>query len=77
MKEMKWISVKDKLPENIDDVLAWSAAYQMHGVFYYRAADARWIAQTDYIDFDCGCQTDKGVNITHWMPLPKPPQLTP
>jgi hypothetical protein len=60
---MKWISVKDRLPPNDLDVLA------------YRDSDG-WIVACYYnhygafmLDFD-----QEAYLISHWMPLPEPPK---
>lgn len=64
---MEWISVNDKLPENIDNVLAYSSlAYNQNcsvEVAFYDE-DQQWKGAPTY--FTNG--------ITHWMPLPEPPQ---
>ena len=60
----EWISVNDRLPEGYKDVL----------VCYKNAVGYR-IDITFYCD---QCEYGDGwflpVNITHWMPLPEPPE---
>ena len=56
---MKWISVKDKLPEGYIRVLVISAVKQ-HVALYMGDRFVVW------------GESIKGV--THWMPLPKPPK---
>lgn len=69
----EWISVKDRLPELIpskgtraysDAVLVWTSGR--------KAMVAIW----DGIDFLCAMSFWEawGEEITHWMPLPKPPK---
>lgn len=65
---MEWISVKDRLPENNEYILLYDSSlglvYEgklLPGDFYYsqRAGYSK--------DIGDGCE------ITHWLPLPKPP----
>lgn len=60
-----WISVKDRLPEEGDDLsimLVWRR-------FEHDYDTVRWRHQQGW---DCVIQ-DKAT-ITHWMPLPEPPK---
>ena len=65
--EQKWISVKDGLPksgENPDWVLVITTE---NGMFFYHVAqlwDDSWATDSEILHF-----------ITHWMPLPEPPQI--
>ena len=54
----EWISVKDRLPENHDPVLTFSN--DIDGCLY-RIMAPRFISGFTE-------------NVTHWMPLPEPPQ---
>lgn len=54
-----WISVDDRLPEEGDRVLSYSNGGMMQRDYIYRN---KWESY------------DRGYNVTHWMPLPKPPQ---
>jgi len=61
----QWISVKDRLPEDGDDLsimLVWRRIEHDYDT-------VRWRYQQGW---DCVIQ-DKAT-ITHWMPLPKPPE---
>ena len=62
---MEWISVKDRLPEEGDTVLGWERGYytvvERHRNGWYWGRD-EWIA-------------DEGGTITHWQPLPEPPEV--
>ena len=55
---MKWISVKDRMPENDDEILISGNGYVWVG--YYRE-DSFWTDQNMPIR-----------NITHWMPIVGP-----
>lgn len=59
-----WISVEDGLPENGDDVLVYTSdEYVSLGEYSNR----KWrVYGTPYFD--------PIAHVTHWMPLPKPPQ---
>ena len=61
----EWISVKDRLPENIANrVLV--VCERSNGVFYAHYEKPFWI----------NLETDKPFisTVTHWMPLPEPPK---
>lgn len=67
MTENKWISVKDRLPKNEQDVLA-----------YLNDGEETRIAPCNYYN---GVWFDSVMNcvvvlqnVTHWMPLPEPPK---
>ena len=69
----KWISVKDRLPESMTEVLCWyeyfrfgnyNRMYQTYGIGYY-FRDGFW-----------GGEVSNGQNtrVIAWMPLPEPPK---
>lgn len=57
---MHWVSVKDRLPNFEQPVLAYSGEELGIG-FAYLDGDGKWYG-------DCG-------DVTHWMPLPAPPEV--
>ena len=59
---MKWISVKDRLPDKDDWVLIFSEENEVE-TSYYRCGSKTFSCQDD-VDL---------VHPTHWMPLPKQP----
>ena len=70
---IKWISVKDGVPEFEQKVLCFGNnqifigyASQFGGTFYWCSTDY------DHIEF-----VQEKEPITHWMPLPDPPLATP
>lgn len=64
----KWISVKDRLPEVRLIVLAYAAPTNgIHFAFRERGSE-------NFVDCDSGYYLN---TVTHWMPLPKPPEVTP
>ena len=69
---MEWISVKDRLPPQDEDILCWCIS---HG-----GENTTFEGQEGYaaIDKNLGngvFRTNAFFNayVTHWMPLPKPP----
>jgi len=65
---MEWISVKDRLPEDISLVLAFGENY--HDAVFFAYSN-----KVDWFDPDIvhNSKIDKG-DVTHWMPLPEPPK---
>ncbi len=66
----EWISVKDRLPENRDDVLVcrtwWNETRNPHIGWYNDVAQEWQILDSDGY-YPCG-------KVTYWMPLPEPPK---
>ena len=62
----EWISVEERLPEGHMQVLMWSARWKIAeaGSYYNKHF---WV----YSEIGDGYIAD---NITHWMPLPPPPE---
>lgn len=74
----EWISVNDKLPEEKKPVLVtWiSIKGDIHSDAVAAIISGRWYwwegNVDDTLDFDAKCIF---VEVTHWMPLPKPPEM--
>ena len=70
---MNWISVKDRLPERNQKVLAWNREEQF-------VASRWWFEEMPeeiyFKSIICGCGNgvDLTEEITHWQPLPEPPK---
>ena len=62
----KWISVKERLPEDDSDVLAYLRTGEEGRIFTANYANGVW--------FDCIFNTLATESTTHWMPLPEPPE---
>ena len=62
----EWISVKDRLPEDDSDVLAYLQIDQEGRIYPANYAKGVW--------FDCIFNTPATGTTTHWMPLPKLPK---
>lgn len=66
----QWISVNDKMPNDIEVVLVWSTSSLKPTVAYY--FDGDWL----YYSINNGCfwlKTQPHIKITHWMYMPPPP----
>ena len=61
--ENKWISVKDRFPEEEEDVLS----YQFNGEI-----NISYTYGHEWRSLESGFRMDNSV-VTHWMPLPEPP----
>ncbi len=62
--ELEWISVNDRLPEDVSDVLFFHVNYGILYGYYY-AGHKSWNSDGwEYHDKKC---------VTHWMKLPEPP----
>lgn len=65
---MEWISVEDRLPEQMVNSFLVALSNGMVTELNYNGFDKKWFHLYEDIDF----QT---VNpVTHWMPLPEPPK---
>lgn len=60
----QWISVKDRLPEEYETVLAYDGDCVEPSVFY---GDYGFYELDKY-------EADPLCGVTHWMPLPEPPK---
>ena len=61
LKEQQWIPVTDRLPQDDEDVLVWVDG--THRDMAYRDEGVWYDEEHNHLK-----------NITHWMPLPKPPK---
>ncbi len=74
---MKWVNVKNRLPENNQEILVYSISLERKcgkklsplACYYYNGFKT-------YNDKESQKWLDS-VEITHWMPLPKPPLINP
>ncbi|HFF8625267.1 dATP/dGTP pyrophosphohydrolase domain-containing protein [Escherichia coli] len=62
-----WISCSERMPEETGDIIVVSDGIVMSGISYSRR-DGFYITALEYDD-------DEPIGgVTHWMPLPEPPQ---
>ena len=62
----EWISVKDRLPKDDSDVLAYSSIGEESRIYPACYSNGVW--------FDCVFNAPTTDTTTHWMPLPQPPK---
>ena len=62
----EWISVTERLPEKGEEVLVFNTRENWTGFAWLRP-DETWTALGFDFPFDLG-------EVTHWMPLPQPPE---
>jgi hypothetical protein len=73
---MKWINVKDKLPEKNKVVLAYGkTTYADNNDFEVRECWVKVDVTPPLWRYDIGCCGDEYYleNVTHWMPFPEKP----
>lgn len=70
---MEWISAKDQLPEERGQVFIYYWDITLGGAKVHRMATAFF--NKDFESFQ-DRETLAHGNVTHWMPLPKPPKPT-
>lgn len=70
---MEWISAKERMPPDKVEVLAYCKR-SLNGYGRKSYLDVAWYnSNFDYWEN----LTHVDVEVTHWMPLPEPPQLKP
>ena len=56
---MEWVSVKERLPSESGEYLIWTGNF--YDIIVFNINSQMWYGHGDYI--------------THWTPLPKPPEV--
>ena len=79
-KRDRWVSVKERLPDNNDEVLAYSPVLGIGNweYYFYESEQGRLWTLNNY-DGNDGIETftfdvDDKIIPTHWQPLPNPPK---
>lgn len=85
---MEWISVKDKLPDEEQEVLLYTEEIESYGRYgkrkkIYHNVYRGYFDGEEWITIYChGCEyifkmnekyQNEHIEVTHWMPLPEPP----
>lgn len=75
----QWIKVEDELPYNGDKVIVYFTTRNNEGIFghtiivYYFLPKNLWLYPTDTYDGEKLIEIE---DVTHWMRIPKPPEIT-
>lgn len=72
IKTNKWISVKERLPENTNNVLIYGGYGYI--IAYRDIVGNCW--EPIWVDQETGTPYVMDCDVTHWQPLPEPPQDT-
>lgn len=67
----EWISVKDRLPDTFDDVLVYSNDCIIS--IAWRETEKR---KNGIVGWHWNSYCKRLGYVTHWMPLPEPPEVT-
>lgn len=76
-KKTKWISVKDRLPKNGTDVLVLTAPGTLSlgkNCVVAEYIHPRMEKSGVFINFYAGYDDKNILAVTHWMPMPEPPE---
>ena len=73
MAEMKWISVKERLPEKEGSYIVRTKTGAVTTARFY---DERTFSETHYLpkEYTRKAAWSRNRDVTHWMPLPEPPK---
>ena len=61
----RWISVEERLPEQHRHVIGWQREWA-NSVEVWIGTSGKWL----------GGDFEPAGNVSHWMPLPEPPEVT-
>ena len=81
VEPIRWISVKDRMPSNYDEVMIWPRpdfGYESFTGHFNPRADGLAYGSSGVAGWFSSCCERDGVslirvNVTHWMPMPEPP----
>jgi hypothetical protein len=73
-----WVAVSERLPEDGKKVFIWGPGYIKGCAFgVYYSKDGDWLGRDNYnLNAETQEYSTRGMDVTHWMSLPKPPQCT-
>ena len=66
---MEWISVKDRLPEFPIDRRGYLCRIDLHGFYLYMVLNYALYDKNPHFHHE-----NEIFRVTHWMPLPEPPE---
>lgn len=66
MNSEKWISVKDSLPIDDEDVLVYNCEDGISTGYFNKQEFRGWSTHYEWVPY---------MSPTHWMPLPEPPKI--
>lgn len=72
-----WISVKDRLPDVFDEVLVYDTFSNTSISIAWRETTPRKNGIVDWYWNSQMSYPEDLTHVTHWMPLPEPPEVTP
>ena len=64
-----WIKCSERMPTEDGCVIGYGAGWEKPGEFYFDMVDETF----SYYNF-CGEHSFTSEDVTHWQPLPEPPQ---
>ena len=75
-KMMEWINVNDRLPEPDIDVLVYIINKHCDGTDYESIEVSSYVTEygRDCVSFEWVGKITCNDKVTHWMPLPNPPE---
>ncbi len=90
LKKLQWISVKDRLPNDEQGVLLYTREIETYGkhkekketwhnIYYGYCDNGEWVTSycwgCEYIRTMNEKYPDEHIEVTHWRPLPEPPEV--
>lgn len=75
--KIKWISVKEGMPDNTDEVLVFERWCEVPFIGWYDKIRKLWCLNYDFLDIVGNAYGEDNITqkeVTHWMPLPEPPE---
>lgn len=69
-KVPKWISVKERMPEEYKPVLVYAKHTPEYFSDWFAVMEDTWLGDS----WECNGDSDVH-EVTHWMPLPEPPEV--
>lgn len=71
---MEWTSVKDRLPEKNEIILLYTASGKINVGGYGTEVLSKYYPDVDVLECGSIFYGESPLFVTHWMPLPEPPE---